>query len=337
MADVPKRIIITGGSSGMLETPQAAFQGRRSYVQRLIEVTVKLAPNQQTNQPIKFAGTDSDTVTLSGFRTSVRIENSGAPAGSRAQVLMYGLSESIMNQLSTLGMVFNSIQRNSITVSVGDQENGLTPVFSGTIGNAFGDFNRAPKVPFRFECQTGLIDAVTPVPASSYPGATDVAEVMAGFARQMNLGFENNGVTVQLPPSYFPGTLMSQLRRCAQAAHINAEIVDGGSKLAIWPIGGSRTSLAGGPVPMISPKTGMIGYPSFAPNGYLIVNALFNPQVAFGGTVQIESMLPQASKSWVVQKLDLALDSMVPKGEWRMTIYAYLLGFVAPVPPQGGG
>jgi hypothetical protein len=333
MADAPKRIEITGGKIDAA-SKQPGFQPKSSYVQRLLEVTVKLAANQGTGQPIKFAGTGSDAVTLSGFRTSVRIENSGAPAGSNARVTVWGLAKGMMDQLSTLGMVFNSIQRNTVTVSAGDAENGLSPVFSGVASLAFGDYNKMPKPPFHFECQTGLIDSIVGAEASSFTGPTDVATIMAGLARQMNLGFENNGVTVQLPACYFPGTLMQQVKKCAQAAHINAERVDGDSKLAIWPIGGSRTSLQGQNIPLISKDTGMIGYPSFAPNGYMIVNSLFIPQVAFGGTIQIKSSIPQANKAWVVQKLDLALDSLVPHGEWRMTMYCYPLGFAAPV-PQG--
>jgi hypothetical protein len=333
VADVPTKLTVTKGN---LVQPQPAFQGKRSYVKRLIEVAVSLAPDQKTNQPIKFAGTDSNTVTLSGFRTKVRVENSGAPAGSHATIAIYGLTPSTMNQLSTLGMIFNSIQRNTVTVSAGDEESGLSPVFGGTIAFAFPEYNQAPDVPFNFECQTGYIDGIVPVPASSFSSPTDVATIMAGFANQMNIGFENNGVTVQMPPCYFPGTVMEQVRRCAQAAHINAERVDGDTKLAIWPLGGSRTSISGaGPLPLISADTGMIGYPSFAPNGYMIVRTLFDPKIAFGGTVQVKSSIPQANRTWVVQKLDLALDSLVPKGNWMATLYCYPLGFAAPPPPGG--
>lgn len=333
MADPPVRVMVTGGSAADLSQP--AFQGKPSFVQRLIEVTVTLAPNQQTAQPIKFAGTGSDTVTLAGFRTSVRVENSGAPAGSRASVKIFGLGKSLMDQLSTLGIIFNSIQRNSISISAGDAASGLNPIFAGTIAVAFPNYNSSPNVPFIFECQTGLINAVVPIPASSFPGSTDVATIMSGFARQMNLGFENNGVTAQLPPSYFPGTLMDQLRRCARSANINAEIVDGGTKLAIWPIGGSRTSLSGVAVPLLSKSTGMKGYPTFSPNGYIIVESLFNPQLAFGGTFRVESIIPQANRTWVAQKMDLDLESLTPKGGWKSTIYGYPLGFAAPPPPGG--
>jgi hypothetical protein len=244
------------------------------------------------------------------------------------------MNESVMNQLSTLGQIFNSIQKNTVSVSAGDAD-GVTPVFAGTVNFGYPNYNEAPQVPMCLECQTGLINAVLPVPASSYPQSTDVATIMSGIARQMGVGFENNGVTVQLPPSYFPGTLLTQMRTVAQHARINAELVDASTKLAIWPMGGSRTSLSGQNVPVVSKDTGMIGYPTFSPNGYLIVRTLFNPQISFGGIIKVESRISQANREWVVQKLDLALDSEVPKGKWEATCHCYPKGFTAPPPSQG--
>ena len=172
------------------------------------------------------------------------------------------------------------------------------------------------------------------MPASSFPQSTDVATIMAGFAAQIPLGFENNGVTVQMPPSYFPGTLMQQIARCARAAHINWQIIDN-AKLAIWPIGGSRTSVTS--VPLVSADTGMIGYPSLSPNGYMIVRKVFDPQIAFGAEIQVQSSrVPTANRNWVVQKMDLELDSLIPKGQWKQIMYCYPKGFPAPPPPSGG-
>jgi hypothetical protein len=328
-------------NGGTVVTPQQqpSFQGQQSFVQRLIECTITLTPNQQTNQPNTFAGTGSDTITLSGFRTSVRIENSGG-VNCNATVTVYGMAPSLMNQLSTLGMIFDMVQKNNITVSAGDAQSGLSPVFSGTIAAAFADYNASPNVPMRFECRTGLMSGILPVPVSSFQASTDVATIISGMAKQDNKGFENNGVTVQLPPSYFSGTIRDQIRDAAMHAHINAELLhgSGGQEVwAIWPIGGSRTSLQGQNIPLISKDTGMILSPSFAPNGYAVIKTLFNPQIAFGGVVHVTSTaIPQANRDWVVNRMSLALDSLVPGGRWDQTLVCYPKGFPAPVPPQAG-
>ena len=300
-----------------------------SFVQRLIEVSVKLAGDPTTNQPATFAESGTDTVTLSGSRTSVRIQNSGAPAGSTARVNVWGMTPSLMNQLATLGLVFNIVPRNTITIAAGDAGSKLATVFSGTITAGYGDYNAAPDVPFIFECNSGLADAVAPASPSSFTGAADVATIMSGFARQMNLGFENNGVTIQLSNPYFSGNVMTQMRACAEHANINAEIING-NVLAIWPKGGSRT---GGSMPLVSKDTGMIGYPAYTQQG-IIVRTLFNPQIAFGGMIQVQSALQKASGQWAVQKLDLALDSLVPHGQWMSTIYGYNPKYPRPIPPQ---
>lgn len=329
---------------------QPAFQSRRSFVQRLIEITIKLASDTQSGQPNTFADTGgSDTITLSGIRTSVRIENNGAPAGSSAHVTMHGLTQSLMNQLTTLGIVYDQIQRNTITVKAGDSETGLTPVFTGTIVQAYGDYNSAPDVSMRLECQSGTIDAVAPVAASSFTGPTDVATIMAGFARQMNVGFENSGVTVQLSNPYFAGNIETQMRKAAAHANIYAEVIEG--KLCIWPKGGSRTTP--GAIPLLDKDSGLVGYPIYTPQG-IVIKSLFIPQISFGTTIQVKSSVkigatnasssaPKATQSvadvgtWVVWKLDLDLDSMVPKGNWLATMYCYAKGFPAPIPPSSGG
>lgn len=294
-----------------------------TFTQKLIELSVQLASNTQTNQPNTFSESGTDSVAISDKRTSVRIQNSGAPSSSAAQVMVYGLSGSLMNQLSTLGMVLNLVPKNQLTIKAGDTETGLTTVFSGTIANAYGDYSAAPDVPFILDCQSGLADATANVPATSFPGLTDVAQIMSGFARQMNLGFENNGVTTKLPAPYYRGSVQAQLRQCAEDAGINAERVNG-NVLAIWPRFGSRNTSR---IPLIAapPSGAMIGYPSFTQQGILVRN-LFLPDIAFGGKVKVQTSveaLQKANGTWTVYKLDLALDSQIPKGQWSSTMYCY--------------
>jgi hypothetical protein len=313
-----------------------------SFAQRRLEFAIKLAANPGTNQPNVFADTQSDTVTVSGLRASARIHNNGAAAGSQAEIKVYGLKPSLMNQLATLGMVFNIVPRNTITVSAGDLGAQLATVYSGVILSANADYNLAPDVPLVLTCQSGLADATAPALASSYRGPVDVATVMSGFARQMGVGFENSGVSVKLPGSYFPGTVRQQVAKCARDANIDWDIVQGnsGPVLAIWPRGGSRSTPA--PTMIAAPPSGgMIGYPAFTPQG-ILVHTVFDPNLSRGSLVQVESSILQAgtltrlnsSGTWAVNKLDLALDAQIPKGEWKSSLYCYNPRYPQPVPPQ---
>lgn len=295
-----------------------------SFTRKRIEVSIELASNTQTNQPNTFAGTGADTATIKDKRMSVRIQNSGAPSNSAASVSIFGMAESQMNQLSTLGMVLNLVPKNVLTVKAGDDAIGLTTVFRGTIVQAYADMASAPDVPFILECQSGLAEATGNVVPTSYRGAVSVATIMSGFARQMNVGFENNGVDVTLNNPYYRGSVDAQLKQCARDANINAEVVNG-NVLAIWPRFGSRTSVTKVPLIAAPPDGAMIGRPSFTQQGVMVRN-LFNPEIAFGAKVEIrtrEQALAKANGQWTIYKLDLALDAQVPKGKWEMAAYCY--------------
>jgi Baseplate hub gp41 len=264
-------------------------------------------------------------------------------------VKIWGMSPSLMNQLSTLGLVFNLVPHNTITIAAGEADASGNPtnmatVFTGTIWSAYGDYQAMPDVPFVFVCLNGAADQAISVAPSSFPGSTSVATMMSGFARQMNLGFENNGISITLTNQYFTGSAKVQADKCAEAANISWGVI--GNTLAIWPKGGNRATTS---VPVISPETGMISYPAFTQQG-IIVKTLFNPAIAFGGLVQVKSTLlsalaaaksgsgsPIAANSfpsqWAVNKLDLALDSLLPKGQWMSTVYAYNPGYARVIFP----
>lgn len=307
-----------------------------------LSTSIKLASNPGVTQPATFAGTRSDTATITGLRTSARIENSGAPADCRATVRIWGLRPSMMNQLSTLGLVFNLVPKNTLTLSAGTDPSALQPVFSGTIYYAYGDYASQPDVPFVLECLSGVADAVAPAQPTSYTGAADVATIMGAIARQLNLGFENNGVKVTLNRPYLYGSLRTQAQRVAEAAGIEWGIFEG-QKLAIWPRGGNRDTPD---VPVISPGTGMISYPTFTQQG-IIVKSVFDPKVSFGSLIEIDSSLLQATAAaqpsanfptrWAVNKLDLALDAEMPHGQWMSVVYAYNPGYSRGIIPPAGG
>ncbi len=299
-----------------------------SFVQRKISVAVRLDPASGTTQPGAFDESGTDTVTLAGHRTSVRIQNSGTPVGSEAQIAVYGLTLSLMDQLSTMGMVINVVTpRNTVTVTAGDDQSGLGTVFTGTIVESYPDFNASPDVSVRMMCNSGLGASVTPIPASSFTGAAAVTTIMQGFADKMGLKLENTGVGIQLSNPYFWGDVWSQVQSCARAANINAEIIDG-QILAIWPKGKARTTPSR---PVISKETGMIGYPAYSQQG-IIIKSVFNPQFKFGGEIEVQTILKKASGIWAINKLDHSLDSQVPHGQWMSTIYAVNPNFAPPIP-----
>lgn len=279
-----------------------------SFVQRQITVTFSLGQGS-------FGNSGQNTVKLSGLRISAKIVKAGGPSMSTLQMQVYGMQLSQMNQLSTLGMQLILYRRNTVVVEAGDVDSGMATVFVGTITNAWADMQSAPDVPFRVEAHTGLLESVQTVPPSSYTGPTNVSVVMSSLATKMGLAFENNGISIILSNPYFYGSPRNQAKAAAQAAGIEW-IIDNG-KLAIWPKGQAR----GGSIPLISPDTGMRGYPMYTSKGVQVVT-LFNPSIGYGGKINVQSSLTPACGEWVVCGLDYDLDAQVPHGKWFTSINA---------------
>lgn len=279
-----------------------------SFVHRLINVTFTLGEGA-------FGDSGANTVKLSGLRVSCKIVKAGGPSMSTLQMQVYGMRLSEMNKLSTLGMAPKLVRRNTVLVEAGDADSGMGVVFIGTITNAWADLQSAPDVPFRVEAHTGLIEAVSVQPPSSFTGPTKVSTIMSSLATSMGLEFENGGVESVLQSPYFYGSPRDQAKACADAA--GCEWIIDGTKLAIWPQGGWRA----GEIPLISKATGMDQYPSYTSMG-INVRTLFNPSIGYGSKVKVESTQKPACGEWVVFSLDYDLESEVPKGRWFTTIGA---------------
>jgi hypothetical protein len=280
-----------------------------SFTRKRIDVTITLGTGQ-------FGDSGANTVTLSGLRVHAGIQVYGGEAMPQAQLRLFGLPLDMINQLTTIGPINSAVMfNNAVLVAAGDDETGLQTIYNGTIWQAWGEFQGTPETPLNITGLGGLASALKPVNALSFPGSADVATIMQTLAQTMGVAFENNGVSVQLASPYFPGTALAQVRACARAADISWTIDRG--TLAIWPKNGSRS----GDVPLISPDTGMVGYPTFSSNG-LGLTTLFNASIKPGGVVQVESSLQVARGKWTVMQVQHSLQTETPNGQWFTSILA---------------
>lgn len=275
-----------------------------SYVQRQITVTFTLHTGT-------FTGTSSNQLTLSGLRITATATLFGANSYNALTASIFGIPLSVMNDLTTLGKMILDNTPNMVAVYAGDAQSGLSLIFTGGIYAAWANFESAPEVSFDIEAQVGKADAIAAIPPSSYQGGADVATIIQNLASQMTppRAFQNNGVSVYLANPYYRGTATDQIKAAAADAHIVVD--DDGTTISIWPMGGSR----GGAIPLISPATGLVGYPRYTKYGMDIVS-LFNPQVRFGSQVQVESILKGASGTFSVIGVIHNLQSQTPNGNW---------------------
>lgn len=296
-----------------------------AFVERLIRLTISINPAAKQKT---FSGTDSNTITLSGLRCLVSVKKAGGPSDCTAEITVFGMTKSMMMQLSTLGMQINLIPTNKIVVEAGDADSGWSTVFVGAILGAYADFNSSPEVPFQITAHAGLPEAVIPATVSSFQGSADVATIMQSLATKMGLSFENSGVTGKINNTYLSGSLKSQVLECARQANIS-HVIDLG-KLAIWPKNGTRK----GQVPTLSKSTGMKGYPTFTAYG-ITLESVYNPSIPFGGMIEVVSELEPACGRWSVYGLNHELQSNVPGGKWFSQILAYNPKYPAPVLHNG--
>ncbi len=278
-----------------------------TFIKKRLELTITLGSGS-------FGEDVGDTVTLRGFRMYADAINPGGDSMGQCQLRVFGLRNDVMNKLTTIGIINTAIRsKNAIVLAAGDDESGMSTVFMGTISDAWADYNSSPDVAFNILAFAGLNAAVKPVGATSYRGPTDVATILQDIATsEMGLAFENVDVNVKLSSPYLSGTALTKVRELAQAANISYVIEN--DKLTIWALGSRRP----GAVPLISPESGMVGYPALSSKG-MTVKMLFNPQVRFGAAVEVKSFIPMACGTWVVYSLAHSLSSDVPDGPWFTT------------------
>ena len=264
----------------MSTTTQPAT-GNPSFANRALTAVITLGTGT-------FGQTGMNTITLSGLRAQATISKNGGPSFDGAEMRLYGVTASVMNAVSALGVlpIVYFRYNNTLTILAGDDVNGMAPVFSGVLLSAFQDFSEMPESSLHLVANGGVAGALVPTAPISFPGGADVATIMGGLAETMGLIFENNGVQVQLASPYFAGTALQQAQKCVQAAHIQMciDTNTAPNTLAIWPYTGTR----GGAIPLISAASGMIGYPTFQQFG-MEFTTLFNPNIRVGAKLMMQS------------------------------------------------
>ena len=277
------------------------------------------------NAQFSSNGQSYNTVTLEGLRSSVFIDNAGGAMMGTLKAQIYGVTASDMNTLtSTLwdnlvispsgsSFGFNTIQVFAID---GAQE---TLVYNGDVLNCWGVYTSMPDAYLYVEAQIGYSNLVQPTTPFSIATDTDVATVMQQIATKMGYQFENNGVNIPVAKgSYWGNTLMEQARSLMQTYKFWMYLENTSpNTLAIAPYGSARNVAA----PLISPQTGLQGYPVFNSTG-VNFETLFNPDVTFGGPIQVSSSIPKANGTWVVVSMSHQLSSQTPGGAWKTTVNA---------------
>lgn len=251
-----------------------------SWIEKAIDITITLGKGT-------IGASGQNTVKLSNLRVKVDVLKQGSPSMDKAVARVYGVTSSVMNSISTLGIPLNFWRiGNAMLIEAGDATNGMFTVFNGYLHQAFQDFDEVPETSLVLVAWGGQDHAIIPVGATSYAGDTDVATIMQTIATKAGWGFEGNSVKVTVSNPYLWGTALQQAHDLARMANIEVYLDTGKNPnlLAIW----DKTKTRGGPVPLINARSGLVGYPKFQSNG-MSFRCLFNPNIKLAGQIKMES------------------------------------------------
>ena len=260
-----------------------------------------------------MASSGFDTIKVpDGLWATVKINKTGSPAYNQADIKIFGLSQSLMNQMSRIGLQPAAYRNNIVTVTAGELNGNMPTVFVGGVQEAFPDFSNPAEVAFCIKANTGTLAQMKPATPTSYSGNTNVVDIMNSLASQMGFTLENNGVSGRLSNPYYSGALRAQALSAAEAAGIYVYFEDDKGIMAIVPKSASRNIAA----PIISPATGMAHYPAYAGPGCMALKTEYNSQIRVLGNVVVQnSIVNNANGTWRVMQLLHDL-STFPDGPW---------------------
>jgi hypothetical protein len=285
--------------------------------------------------PFTVPGGTANTITMQGLRASVSIDHAGGADMGTMSANIYGLTPSQLNQLTSLQwktaiLGLSSQDFSAYTVQVyaidGSQE---TLLYNGQVLNAWADFSGMPQTCLIIQTNpagaySALVNSANPLSISSN---TTVGIVMSRLAQAMGFSFQNTSSDGSIvnqavtKGSYFGNTAMEQARSMMDAYRfwMYIDATTNPPTLAIVPWGKARKSVVA--VPLISPQTGLIGYPLFNSSG-VTFDCRYNPTILLGGQVKIQSSILQANDVWTVTSLSHQLTSQFPGGPWQSSVQA---------------
>ncbi|MGX2975619.1 baseplate hub protein [Ursidibacter arcticus] len=264
-----------------------------------------------------FDDEGNNTIITDGLRVTASIQSGNGAVMPSAKLMIYGLSQRVMDKLTKIRWNTEDAKLNYVRLEASqDGGESYVLVYEGVIQYAYPNFGSSPEVILTIDSTAGLQHKIRPVPPLSFKGEVDVAAVVEKICKKMGMLFENNGVTGRVSNPYLPETALDQVLKLCQA--VNAQAVIEFNTIAITPIGQPREIA----VPMISPKTGLIGYPVPTITGVRF-QCLFDPAIRFKGIVQIkESLIEACNGQWLIMGVTHYLESEMAGGRWLSEIEA---------------
>jgi hypothetical protein len=280
------------------------------FNRKVIKITLMLS-----DKPESFTSDNQNKLSASGLRINAEINYGNGAISPYARIKAYGLPIETMEKLLRYKWGEPAALRNTVTIEAGEEGEELSQVFKGGITYAYPDFGDAPNASIVIESQTAVLDKMAGTNAESYEGEYDVAAMIATICKRMGYTFEPNGVSVKVSNPYLNGTEIDKIRQLTHAA--NLELYIENKNIAVAYKDSPRRTLK---IPVISPETGLIGYPVPDVIG-IQFKCFYDPLVRFGGIVRItDSLIKICNGDWRVYGVRIVLETEQESAQWMMEV-----------------
>lgn len=286
-----------------------------SFNRKIIRTTIIL---DEKSQGFSIGG--SKKLITQGLKTYCYISYGNGQDMPVAQLRIWGLPKDDMNKLTSIKWNVEGVQNNIVRIEAGDDPSDMDVVYQGNISYAYPDYSGSPDVCLTVESHMMRYHLLNPSVVTSYKGEVDVSNLLEELAGKMGVALENNGVNKKLNNIYLTNTAYDQFRTLVSQADI--DLYHEPQKFIICPKGEPRQRR----VAVISPATGMIGYP-VPDNIGASISCLYNRELKAGLKVIVkDSIIEQCNGTWRVTGLDINLESETPDGQWEMWVKVAEIG-----------
>jgi len=270
---------------------------------------------KQHSITIQFTLSDDDTfdgesnvLTIKNARCHVSFQSVTGLSGINVNLSLWGLKKEYLSQLGCMGMVAVAAKRYKIKIWADDNL-----FFEGVIATAYADFARMPDVPLVITANPVFSIQVKNVQGISAPGSQKAEDLLKAICNACGLSFDSYGEIEPINNPHYTGDAISCIQQIVKTVDAVCEITS--TTLTVWSRGHPR----GNAVLDISPQTGMLGYPTWAPVG-LLVTTIYTPLAIPGSLARITTDMPNASGDYVIIGVDNILSSELPGGVWQTTM-----------------
>lgn len=279
-----------------------------------IRLTITLLGRDDEGEKFVFVD-DANQLSATGLRVQCNMQFGFGAVMPTAQIRIYGLALDKMTKL--LRIRWNTLEalNNVVKVEVGiDGE--MHTEFEGNITFASPDLSAIPDVCLLLETQAAAYDSKKPVLSYQRKGIVDLADIFEAICGDMGFQFENNGVSIKTENMTLNGSNLEKLAALSDRYPIDMYIEN--KIIAITNQGEPRNLM----IPIISPKSGLIGYPTPDVKG-ITFQCFYDPMLRFGGMCRMQdSLIDVCNGEWRIYGLSKNLDANLPNGNWYCDVAA---------------